>query len=311
MRTEAVRALAPFERGTDHFELDAANRYTELGYVSAFFDAINCLHTGRLTTERSTGGPANAYELNAMPQFGVVGTASVDLAVRVLNLDRRPDRWESFVAAASQTAGPEFAARCVRASAVDGATLVATAELEHLFRGNDFGWRRSFIGCALSHLALWRGVAEDDVMTLVFEDDALMPPGFVPALDAVLQQAGGRPDTPTVVLLGYHAHDPAATAGDGPLRVEPMDWTDYVGGSFAYLVSPAAAECLGAAAEREGVRHGIDRFLQHQAGALSAWRCVPRLVESPLAGIGTSTDSDIQHDYEALGTVPSLGGGAR
>lgn len=277
--------------------------------MSAFFDAINCLHTGRLTTERSKGGPPNAYELNAMPQFGAVGAAPVDLAVRVLSLDRRPDRWASFVAAAIDTVGPEFTARCVRVGAVDGATLVATPELEHLFRGNDFGWRRSFIGCALSHLALWREAAEGDAVTLVFEDDARMPPGFVTALDTVLRQVGDHTDDATVVFLGYHAVDPAATAGDGPLRLEPMDWADYIGGSFAYLISPAAAACLGAAAELDGVRTGIDRFLQFQAGALTVWRGVPRLVESPLAVGGTSVDSDIQHDLEALGTVPSFGGG--
>ncbi len=305
-RTDAVRAVVPFERGAAHFELDAAHRYTNLGYASAFFDTITCLHTGRLTSQRDGNGPPNAYELNGVPQFSVPSTPRLDLRIRVLNLDRRPDRWRSFVAALTDTAGAPFAARCVRVAAVDGTTLVETPELAHLFRGNDFGSRRSFIGCALSHLALWREVAAGDATTLVFEDDARVGHGFAGALDAVVRATTTDVTVPSIVFLGYQAVDPTATASETSLRLEPMRWADYIGGTFAYLVSPDAARRLVRVVELYGIQHGVDRFIQYQGGQLTVWRCVPRLVHSPLAVSGSDTDSDVQHDVEPLAPTRDL-----
>ena len=68
MRVAAIRGLGRFDESPAHFEQEFALRYVAAGLQSAFFDAITCLHTGRLTTERESG-KANAYELNQAPQF--------------------------------------------------------------------------------------------------------------------------------------------------------------------------------------------------------------------------------------------------
>ena len=58
------------------------------------------------------------YDLNQTPQFGGRHTwtesalpvgAVEDLDVRVINLDRRPDRWEAFLTNASAAGGEAFA----------------------------------------------------------------------------------------------------------------------------------------------------------------------------------------------------------
>ena len=45
--------------------------------------------------------------------------------------------------------------------AVDGLQLQATKELKQIFEGNDFGSRKGVIGCALSHLKLWKQLLSD------------------------------------------------------------------------------------------------------------------------------------------------------
>jgi hypothetical protein len=64
------------------------------------------------------------------------------LDIRVLNLDRRPDRWQSFRDRVGSVVSPAFAARCERFPAIDGTALEMTPEITHLFRGNDFDFRR-------------------------------------------------------------------------------------------------------------------------------------------------------------------------
>src|SRR5581483_3167063 len=151
-----------------------------------------------LTTEHGSSRRPNAYALNETPQFGRPPTttqsalpvgAVEDLDVRVINLDRRPDRWEAFLARASAAGGAAFARDARRHSAVDGAALRMTPEIDHLFRGNDFGSRRSMIACALSHLAVWETVAFGDGRPgLVFEDDVQFISDFADRLVTITSQ---------------------------------------------------------------------------------------------------------------------------
>jgi hypothetical protein len=67
MRTASVRGLGRFIDGAG-FEADFAKRYVAAGWSTAFFDAVVCMHIGRLIAERGSGRP-NAYELNDIPQF--------------------------------------------------------------------------------------------------------------------------------------------------------------------------------------------------------------------------------------------------
>jgi GR25 family glycosyltransferase involved in LPS biosynthesis len=227
------------------------------------------------------------------------------LDARVVNLDRRPDRLQGFLAAAARTAGP-LAGRIRRHPAVDGSTLGMTDELAHLFRGNDFGFRRSIIGCALTHLAIWHEVAAGPGRPcLVLEDDARFVRGFPGQLVEVCGQLADREPEFDLAFLGYHSWNGPDTHTPGPwhaeLEIGAMDWSDFLGGSFGYVVSPEGARRLLACAERDGIRHGIDWFVMRQAAP--GLRCVstePHLISAPLARLGSEVDSDIQHDFEPL-----------
>lgn len=78
-KTEILEKVGPYRDDVTHFEMDFANRYKSLGYVSAFFDTVCCVHTGRLTTEINTDKP-NAYSLNNENQFGKNPKTQTNLA---------------------------------------------------------------------------------------------------------------------------------------------------------------------------------------------------------------------------------------
>jgi hypothetical protein len=67
IRVAPILALGNYDSPNTFFERDYADRYVAKGYRSAFFDAITCFHTGKLTSDK-TG--TNAYTLNDENQFG-------------------------------------------------------------------------------------------------------------------------------------------------------------------------------------------------------------------------------------------------
>lgn len=300
MRTEAVRALGPFDPAAAHFEREFAERYTAAGLRSAFLDAIVAVHTGRLTWEPRETKP-NAYDLNAEPQFtgrrpGAERMGTVE-RIRVINLDRRPDRWDGFVAMAGACGG-DLAARAERFPAVDGRTLVADEELLALFQGNDFGTRRGVVGCASSHLALWREALERGPI-LILEDDVRLEPGALESLASLDLPL----DELDLCLLGWTsaAQESAAAALQSThRRLAAVPWSSYVGGLFAYVVTPHGARRLLDLVERDGIRCGIDRFVHIHATELRTACVAPPLAHTALAHGGNAVDTDIQRDAESL-----------
>jgi hypothetical protein len=65
---EPILELGKFDSVNQFFERDYANKYSEKGFKSAFFNEITCIHMGRLTNERNTN-VKNAYQLNNIEQF--------------------------------------------------------------------------------------------------------------------------------------------------------------------------------------------------------------------------------------------------
>ena len=96
--------------------------------------------------------------------------------VRLINLKRRPDRLEKF-----RTAHPDWNHRAIICDAVDGRALTLTPALASLFKPNDFMWKKAVMGCALSHLKIWKSIAENNTIEncLVLEDDVLFKPEFL------------------------------------------------------------------------------------------------------------------------------------
>ena len=115
----------------------------------------------------------------------------------VINLDRRGDRLEKFF-----VTHPELQGAVTRWQATDGKTLQISAELATLFAPNDFFWKKSVMGCAVSHLGLWWKLVNEQIEIgtyLIFEDDAKLAAGWRDTLAASMEHV---PEDYDVLYLG-------------------------------------------------------------------------------------------------------------
>lgn len=317
LRTSAINEIGAFSTEPIHFELEFAKRFTAAGLHSAFFDTICNVNIGTLTSETGPNRRPNAYELNGEPQFGRQTFSSVtdenqdvdfglqrflELPIRVINLDRRPDRWTSMIERLTSVTDEQTALKFERVAGVNGLDLELTPEIRHLFRNNDYNFRRGIIGCALSHLALWQTIADgDDEMMLIAEDDIALVDNF---RDRFIHALGQLPAASKfdLAFIGSQRwnHSPDRTDLTPFDCWRSMIWEDFLGGTFSYLVTKPGARKLLRIAERDGIQTAIDWFPMRHESELRALEYIPDLAAAPLALPGQTGDSDIQHDFEAL-----------
>lgn len=115
----------------------------------------------------------------------------------VINLDKRTDRYKSF---------SEFHSymndKIKRHSACYGLEIKLTQDIKHLFRNNDFKWKKAVMGCAISHNEIWQRLAKeprDDHSCLILEDDVRFYPKW---LDVWKEASKLIPADADVIYLG-------------------------------------------------------------------------------------------------------------
>jgi GR25 family glycosyltransferase involved in LPS biosynthesis len=126
----------------------------------------------------------NAWRIDEIPAY-------------CITLERRPDRWRRF----QDQVGVRGMPRMRRFFGVDGKTLdIRTDPRVAIFTKRNIllKTRRSHeeldsvggVGCALSHIALWQWMVDNnEEMMLVMEDDAVVPPDFVARANALIERS--------------------------------------------------------------------------------------------------------------------------
>lgn len=117
--------------------------------------------------------------------------------VHLINLPRRKDRLERF----KENHASWSKNVCLR-PAYDGLNLTLTPAIARLFAPNDFKWKKSISGCALSHLSLWSELAEEEPSCenyLILEDDVKFQPNWI---NVWLEAAKEIPEDYDVLYLG-------------------------------------------------------------------------------------------------------------
>jgi hypothetical protein len=69
IEVKSILELANYDSNNIFFEKDYAQKWTDKGYKSAFFNSICCQHIGRLRCEYNDPTKKNAYQINDEPQF--------------------------------------------------------------------------------------------------------------------------------------------------------------------------------------------------------------------------------------------------
>lgn len=115
--------------------------------------------------------------------------------IYVINLERRSDRLASFFKNAHMKRNANVW------KATDGKTLQLTQDLVRLFKDNDFKWKKSVMGCAISHSELWVKLANDPYAKgyLICEDDARFADNWAEVLSEKLAKMPADAD---VIYLG-------------------------------------------------------------------------------------------------------------
>ena len=211
--------------------------------------------------------------------------------VAVVNLDRRPKRWEHVVAAllAAGFSRRDFH----RVSAADGQNLTRSdPELTWLFRRNHFNSDPSVIGCALSHLRIWMRLIECQRQrkaraqsftaaewVLVLEDDVELREGFLPLMRArlgALISAGQQWDFICVgsrQVLDEFVDFDSGHELEGIMRIRNYRNCH----THAYAINVRGAALMLEKAAQEGIICGLDWFMAIHHRRLRSYGMMPSL----------------------------------
>ena len=313
--------LGNYDSSNQFFERDYADKWYKAGYKSAFLNRITNRHIGRLTSEISNSQIKNAYQLNEEEQFVNNNTeknivyGSIDTTkevknrekrtIKIINLERRPDRKEKTIEtlthAGFDTTSYEFI------KAVDGNIIELTIELKKLFDGNDFGYKKGVIGCALSHYNLWQQLLNDNNYDyyIIMEDDITLVDNFKEIIESdILVKAMIKKD---VLFLGYHMFEKEREIVKhiysdinnqvDDIQIDNLNKKLYIGGYFSYSINKIGAKKLIDYIKINGIKHGID-YLNKISIEVSSYETQPQLSFSIWNENNKSIDSDIQFNYK-------------
>jgi GR25 family glycosyltransferase involved in LPS biosynthesis len=306
LKTKIFRDLGDFNLNSSHFEMEYAYKYKEAGYISCFMPYTCSKHIGRLTSERFDKTKANAYELNGELQF--TNTNNIDSNTRiknyVVNLDRRPDRWENFMKISTESNIP---LKFERFSAVDGKALIPTRQMLQIFDNNDYSYRRGIVGCALSHIKLMIQLLNDNDSDayLILEDDITFTPNFYQKYAYIFSQIKNR-DWDLLYLGSFYYPQYCNIAYNKDMKpfLEKLTADESlrkcIGGTFGYLINKKGCKKVLEYITDMGMTNAIDTMQQKSGNRANIYYSMPNLVFSEIA----SGNTDIQYNYDNLYVSP-------
>jgi len=302
IKTSVFSEIGDFNESVGHFEMEYSYRYVQKNYESAFLESIYCIHTGRLTSERHDESKLNAYLLNNETQFGPK-VESKPFKTFVINLDRRPDRYEDFVSN-FQIHNLKYE----RFSAVDGEKLNPNCQLQHIFENNDYNMRKGMVGCAMSHIKLYIQLLKDeDVDTYcILEDDLTFVDNFTDKLNLCIRNLEATDWD--LLYLGHHLWKDYIDENSYNKSLDPIikQYNRFeslkmsMGGTGGYLINKKGAEKLLEFINKHGMTNGIDTVQQKSADDLNVYYCYPHLIYSECFMGEENVDTDIQKDFSSL-----------
>jgi len=212
----------------------------------------------------------------------------------VVNLEKRPDRRAEVSKTFSNFEPYSFY------NAIDGKSIDTTYEIKSLFDGNDFGSRKGFIGCALSHYNIWIDLAKDEQNDyyVIFEDDFTLSDDFATNFNKTKEYLNTNANI-DILFLGYHKYNELPIPEQFSINNFNNN-KNYVGGTFSYIITKKGARNAIDYAHKTGIKHGIDYFMKIIPD-LNIFETSPHIVYSEwVRSKNDNVDTDIQKDYECF-----------
>jgi len=305
VRTSVIKNIGEFDIIKSHFEMDYAYKYTSHGYISTFFEGIYSLHIGRLTSERNDNTKLNAYQLNDEIQFyGKEDKKVLSSSIKtfVVNLDRRPDRWEKFIKNNKELDFLNYK----RFSGIDGEKMKSTPQLQQIFENNDYNMRKGMVGCFMSHIVLYTQlINSNDEIYLILEDDLEVTNDFKKKFEDLCELL--KQKEWDFCFIGHHVRNTQELEWFNKESMPTIEKYDTykslvksLGGTTAYLISKNGAKKYLDFLDSTGCTNGADTCIQKSADKLNVYYCCPNLIFSECFRGQDNIDSNIQYDYSSL-----------
>lgn len=285
IRTEVFKKIA-FENELK-FEYMFAHRYTQAGYKTAFLPGYHFKHIGRLTSDK-TSLKYNAYDLLDYKQF----FEPLKYKSFLINLDRRPDRYERI-----KTMFHYLPPNLKRVKACDGQFLIKTNRLRSLCKKCDYAMRPGVIGCALSHLKLYKQLLEDSEVNgyLIFEDDVTPDDTFLAKVSRTFSILQNGKEYADLIFFSCVLKPNHSFTKQGVVRKFNRQHinNDCIGGTGCYYISKKAAQEVFDYVEKNTLDVAIDAVLYNISHLVYTYFVQPSIISQ----LDPFNSSDIQHDH--------------
>jgi GR25 family glycosyltransferase involved in LPS biosynthesis/glycosyltransferase involved in cell wall biosynthesis len=258
------------------------------------------------------------FNINGLEQIGVKKQVhhNSKYKIKVLNLDRRMDRYIQFNDRADK-AGLKTD-DYTRVSAVDGEQLTLTPDIEQLFHVDDpenyvgkrvprhHGFNAYVLGCAISHYNEWINLINDEESNeydclLMLEDDVIFDKNFKEKLDNTFKLLS-YDDNWDLLYLGLHDDD-GKSYDDYFVYNNIQKFTDAPrvlgGGTHAYCIRKKGARKLVELANKLHIQQPIDHWMIDQFDTLCVYKTMPYLTYAGMFQEGLA-DTDIQNRFRPL-----------
>jgi GR25 family glycosyltransferase involved in LPS biosynthesis len=178
-------------------------------------------------------------------------------------------------------------------------------EIKHIFLRNDFNYRKGIIGCALSHINLWKQLIQDtsNDYYIILEDDIEVCEQFKDKLSLYQNIIENElKDKYDLFYLGYTLrndmlHDRFTTYPS--ILYNRLFTNKYSGGTFGYIIHKSFAIKLIDDIYTNSVSRAID-FYMADIPNVRMFNAQPHILFSDSIIINPSTNSDIQGDMSTL-----------
>jgi GR25 family glycosyltransferase involved in LPS biosynthesis len=162
---------------------------------------------------------------------------SFEYKIKIINLKRRIDRKNYIIKQLSENNITNYDIF----EAIDGKKINCNINLQLLFEGNDFNYKKGVIGCALSHIHLWNELINDNNSKyyVILEDDIDLCNNFKQYLDYVCNLFDEQ--NLEHLALGEYSSKKDYPSVSSSITVYKKNLYEEGHITFAYIISKSAA----------------------------------------------------------------------